>query len=321
MTMRAAMLLLALTASGCRSSSHPVMPASLGSVPEATATIAQTVDVPDRWTVETVNAADWAVPLKGLVNLDHPEAKAAGLENHDEPIQVYFHALRHPEHGLFIVDTGVEKAQVEAPKEAAFRGLVAKVMPADALQVHVTTADWLAQQPGPLTGVFLTHLHLDHVMGLPDVPAGTPIYLGPGETSERNMSNGFVKKVFRRALEGHDALREWQFSEDPDGRFTGVLDVFGDASLWAIHTPGHTPGSTAFLVRTEAGPVLLTGDVSHTAWGWEHGVEPGKFSSDKEVSAQSFQTLRAFAIEHPTLDVRLGHQATPAVASQAMARR
>ncbi len=311
MTTRAAVLFLALAASGCRSSSHPVAPAALGSAASPNATIAQSLDEPDRWSVETVNAADWAVPLKGLVNLKHPEAKAAGLESRDEPIQVYFHALRHPEHGLFIVDTGVEKAQVEAPKEAAFRGLVAKVLPADALDVHVTTADWLAAQPEALSGVFLTHLHLDHVMGLPDVPSGTPIYLGPGETSERSLGNGFVKKVFRRALEGHDVLREWQFSDDPDGRFAGVVDVFGDASLWAIHVPGHTPGSTAFLVRTGDGPVLLTGDVSHTAWGWEHGVEPGTFSSDKSASALSFQILRAFAAEHPSLDVRLGHQPTP----------
>ena len=308
MAKRDAILFLALVACGCRSSNHPVVPAALGSEPSSSATIAHVLDEPDRWTVETVNAADWEVPLDGLVNLEHPEAKAAGLESHDEPIQVYFHALRHPDHGLFIVDTGVEKAQVEAPREAAFRGLISKLLPVDSLEVHVTTADWLDAQPQALAGVFLTHLHLDHVMGLPDVPQGTPIYLGPGETSERNLGNGVVKNVFRRALEGHEALREWQFSEDPDGRFAGVVDVFGDASLWAIHAPGHTPGSTAFLVRTESGPVLLTGDVSHTAWGWEHGVEPGKFSSDKAVSAQSFQTLRAFALEHPSLDVRLGHQ-------------
>ncbi|MGH1343926.1 MAG: MBL fold metallo-hydrolase [Nannocystales bacterium] len=308
MKTRAAVLILGLLASGCRSSNHPVVPASLASNPNTTATITQTMDEPGRWTVETINAADWAVPLGGLVNLKHSEAKAAGLEPHDEPIQVYFHALRHPEHGLFIVDTGVEEAQVEAPDEAAFRGVVAKALPADTLEVHVTTADWLADQPEPLAGVFLTHLHLDHVMGLPDVPVGTPIYLGPGETSERNLSNVFMRKVFRSALEGHDAVREWQFSEDLDGRFAGVVDVFGDASVWAIHAPGHTPGSTAFLVRTAEGPVLLTGDVSHTAWGWEHGVEPGTYSSDKVASAQSFHALRGFAMEHPTLDVRLGHQ-------------
>ena len=44
--------------------------------------------------------------------------------------------------------------------------------------------------------------------------------------------------------------------------------------------PGHTRGSTAYLVRTPQGPVLLTGDACHTRWGWEHDVEPGNFSGD-----------------------------------------
>lgn len=296
--------LLALTA--CRTSTHPIEPSPLGQVPQTR--LSAVVEEPDAWTVETINAADWNVPLKGLVNLRHPEAKAAGLRSRDEPIQVYFHALRHPEHGLYIVDTGIERAQVESPDDAAFRGLVAKILPADELDVHVTTAQWLAAQPESLSGVFLTHVHLDHVLGLPDVPAGTPIYVGPGETSLRSLENGAVRKVFARAFAGHDALREWSFAPDPDGRFEGVVDVFGDASLWAIHAPGHTPGTTAFVIRTQQGPVLLTGDVSHTAWGWEHGVEPGSFSHDRDRSAESLAALRDFAAEHPRIDVRLGHQ-------------
>ena len=313
MTMRTRAFFLAVTLSmpvfGCRSTDHPVTPALLGAAPNSQRRLADVVDTPGRWTVETINAADWHVPLAGLVNLKHPEAKAAGLEPREEPIQLYFHALRHPEHGLFIVDTGVERAQVEAPDEAAFRGPVTRVLPVDDLDVHVTTADWLAAQPEALAGVFLTHLHLDHVIGLPDVPRGTPIYLGPGETSLRSFGNGLVGAVFDRALAGHDSLREWAFVPDPDGRFAGLVDVFEDGSLWAIHAPGHTPGTTAYLVRTEVGPVLLTGDVSHTAWGWEHGVEPGRFSHDRRGSAQSLATLRAFVAEHPGIDVRLGHEA------------
>jgi hypothetical protein len=54
--------------------------------------------------------------------------------------------------------------------------------------------------------------------------------------------------------------------------------------------------------------VLLTGDACHTAWGWEHGVEPGTFSDDAEQSAASFAKLQRFAKRHPSLDVRLGHQ-------------
>jgi hypothetical protein len=55
--------------------------------------------------------------------------------------------------------------------------------------------------------------------------------------------------------------------------------------------------------------VLLTGDACHTAWGWEHGVEPGTFSDDQQESAVSLDRLRQLAAKHPTMQVRLGHQA------------
>ncbi|MDF2696775.1 MAG: Beta-lactamase-like protein, partial [Labilithrix sp.] len=72
--------------------------------------------------------------------------------------------------------------------------------------------------------------------------------------------------------------------------------------------PGHTPGSTAYLARTSSGPILFTGDACHTTWGWDHGVEPGSFSSDKARSAASLERLRRFVKKHPSIEVRVGHQ-------------
>ena len=77
-------------------------------------------------------------------------------------------------------------------------------------------------------------------------------------------------------MAGKAALQEWPFVPatapvGPDA-FDAVLDIFGDASVFAIHTPGHTAGSTAYLVRSTQGPILLVGDTSHTQWGWDHGV-------------------------------------------------
>jgi glyoxylase-like metal-dependent hydrolase (beta-lactamase superfamily II) len=84
--------------------------------------------------------------------------------------------------------------------------------------------------------------------------------------------------------------------------------VFGDGSLFALHVPGHTRGSLAFLARTPRGPVLLVGDACHTAWGWKNGVEPGEFSTDGPRSAESLARLLDLARRHPSIDVRLGHQ-------------
>jgi glyoxylase-like metal-dependent hydrolase (beta-lactamase superfamily II) len=145
-------------------------------------------------------------------------------------------------------------------------------------------------------------------MGVPDVPHGTPLYAGPGETRTRGFLNAITQGITDRELDGQAPLEEWPFKPDPDGRFEGVVDVFGDGSLWAILVPGHTVGSVAYLARTTTGPVLFTGDTCHTAWGWQNDVEPGGFSWDRPKNADSLGRLRRLVAEHPSIDVRLGHQ-------------
>jgi N-acyl homoserine lactone hydrolase len=301
--------------SGCVVTGHPVAPAAIGEQSSADK-LEAAVRTPGPVEIETIAAAEWKVPRSGLINLDHPRARAAGLEDGDEPVTIYFHALRHPTRGLFIVDSGVERALQSDPEHSAMRGIVRSAVDADAIRVKVDLASWLTKQHVPLSGVFLTHLHLDHVLGLPDVPRGTPIYVGRGEARAGGILNVFTRPTTDRALDGHTAVQEWQFERDPSGRFAGVLDVLGDASIFAVHVPGHTPGSTAFVVRTPRGPVLLTGDACHTKFGWQHGVEPGTFSSDLPESRRSLASLEAFARRHPELEVRLGHQEQHAQAAR-----
>ncbi len=297
----------ALLAQGCVVSGHPAGPAQWGEA-RSSNDLEAVLGSPGPIQVESVASATWQVPLEGMLNLEHPKAQAAGLESSDQPITIYFHALRHPTRGLFIIDTGVEHALKNDPEHAAVQGFVAKVAKVDSIKVNIDLKTWLAKQPEPLSGVFLTHMHLDHILGLPDVPRGTPVFTGPGEARSGGFLNVFTRTTTDRAFAGQATIAEWQFQPDPRGRFAGVVDVFEDGSLWAIHVPGHTPGSTAFLARTPQGPVLFAGDACHTSWGWEHGVEPGSFSKDVPESAESFQTLQALVKRHPHIDVRLGHQ-------------
>jgi len=296
-----------LAAQGCVVTGHPVVPSPVGE-PRTERDLEAIVDQPGPVEARTITIADWSVPRSGLLNLDHPKAKAAGLVDREEPIQLYLHALRHPTRGLFLVESGVESALVNDPSNAVVRGVVAQAAHIETIKVRQTTRDFLAAEPSPLAGVLLTHLHIDHVLGLPDVPRGTPLYVGTGEARASGFLNLFVRSTTDRALEGHAPLREWQFGESRGSGLAGVVDVLGDGSIWAIHVPGHTPGSTAYLARTRKGPVLFVGDASHTAWGWDHGVEPGTFSSDQPKSAESLRALQAFVKRHPSVDVRLGHQ-------------
>jgi N-acyl homoserine lactone hydrolase len=142
------LLLLAAASVACGGTSHPTGAPTLG-VARSSSDLLAVMDVPGPVEVETVASADWAVPRKGLVNLDHPRARAAGLQDGQEPIQVYFHALRHPTRGLFLVDTGVERALLDRPSEAAFRGLVASQMHFELMRILEPLGDWLAARGEP----------------------------------------------------------------------------------------------------------------------------------------------------------------------------
>lgn len=302
---------IALTLAACAQTNHATETSDLGGAPDWSV-VGATLAEPGPIAFERIVAASWEVPLGGVVNLDHPHAEEAGLENAPEAIEIYMYALRHPEHGLFLIDTGVDHAtDVRDTSNMAASWLVRSAMNLEKLDVNVSTKRWIEAQDDELAAVFLTHLHLDHSMGLPDIPDATPIYTGPDEAADSKFMNVFSRGTMKRALRGKSALKELPMHAVAGAPFEGVNDVFGDGSLIALHIPGHTRGSLAFVVRTTEGPVLLTGDGCHTAWGWDHRVEPGKFNTDPEGSAKSFEKLLEFAAAHPEMAVHLGHQPHP----------
>lgn len=302
-----AVLLSAGLQTGCTASSQPTERADLGravTVAELEAALVR----PGPIAFERIVAADWVVDRSGLINLDHPEARRQGIEPGPEPIEIFLYVLSHPTRGTWLVDSGVAEVFREEGRAPQVSALVDAVMGTDALDVHVSTAEWLAGRTRPPAGVLLTHIHMDHVMGLPDVPESVLVFVGRGETRGRAFLNLFTRGTLDRLIARDAALRELDFRPASNGDARSILDVFGDGSLFAIHSPGHTPGSTAYLARTPDGPKLLVGDTCHTAWGWANGVEPGSFTTDHAANATSLAWLRALAANHPGLEIHLGHQ-------------
>ena len=154
----------------------------------------------------------------------------------------------------------------------------------------------------------LTHLHFDHIGGLIDLPRTTVVYVGAGEAEQRSRANTLLGHPADAILEGFGPLREWAFQPDPDGVFDGVLDVFGDGSVWAIRVPGHSPGSTAYLINAVGGPKLVVGDAVSTRLGWDEGMPQPVAAAARADADASADRLRRFAAAHPGIEVFLGHQ-------------
>lgn len=292
---------------GCSATSHIIGKSAPG-IASSSTEMERLIDQPGPIQLETINSADWSASLAGLLNLDSPAAKQAERKDRDEPIQVYAHVLKHPKFGNFVVDTGVSQKLVDDPGKAGVNWMIRKVMHIEKLHLNKSTAQILQGLDGKLSGVFFTHLHLDHISGLPDIPNDVPLYIGATESSATSFKNMFVRGANNQMLEGKLPLQEWSFQPDPQNKFEGILDVFEDGSVFAISVPGHTPGSVAFLIRTTHGPVLLTGDTCHTRWGWEHTVEPGDFTDDNVHNLLNLKRLRNLVAAHPQIEVRLGHQ-------------
>ena len=291
-------LAVVIWASQATATRHEVKASSLGKGSDRAALVAS-LTTGSKVALQTIESADWHADLSGLLNLNHPHAKAAGLEDGAEAIKIYAYHLVHPRYGDFLIDTGVARQFAESPESEGVPKWLVPQLGFDAVSLLTTTDQYLQALGRPLQGVFLTHMHLDHLSGLPAVRQGVPLYIGKGEASTPYFLNAATRGSVDALLKGRPALQEWT---------AAIVDIFDDGSVYAIHTPGHTAGSTAFLINTEAGPQLLTGDASHTAWGWQHEVEPGKFSMDQPRSRESLSQLLLLVKQHPEIQVKLGHQ-------------
>ncbi|MFV0625264.1 N-acyl homoserine lactonase family protein [Sphingomonas sp. ac-8] len=142
-------------------------------------------------------------------------------------------------------------------------------------------------RPDDITRLALSHYHFDHAGQAAAFPKAT-LMIGAADWAalhSKQMPFGADPDLFGPWLSGKGKV-------DP---IEGDRDVFGDGSVIILAAPGHTPGSTALLVRLpETGPVILSGDVVHLEAQWSLSAVPS-WNTDRAYSLASMDRLQKLA--------------------------
>jgi len=185
-----------------------------------------------------------------------------------------------------LIDTGLNPAAIADP--ATFYG--SEALGLFGFEQEMSVAEQVDLDS--VTMVVLTHLHWDHVGGLPLVPASIPLVIQRREW-EAGRDRETVKRNFY-------APQDYTGEERRLVLVDGDHDLLGDGSIELLFTPGHTPGHQSVRI----GDLVIGVDVSHLASGLDDHRFP-LFADDHDEQGRSADRLRE--LRDAGLTVMPGH--------------
>lgn len=147
--------------------------------------------------------------------------------------------------------------------------------------------DELGIDPASVTRVVLTHLHTDHAGGLHHFPKAD-IFVSEEEVSTASGLPGRLRGYLPNRWPNWFEPKRIPFIPNTVGAFGRSFPLTAAGDVWAVRTPGHTPGHVSVLVRTDEADYLLAGDTSYTQSLLLQGQPDGVSAS----SAEAIETMR-----------------------------
>jgi N-acyl homoserine lactone hydrolase len=225
------------------------------------------------------------------------------------PIPIPAFLIQHPGAGPVLVDTGLHPSVAVKPRESlgrvtllAFRDF--EMEPAQAAPAQLRA---LGIEPAAVRTVVMTHLHTDHASGISQFPDATFVVSRAewDAATRQGARHGYVTRQFDHAFD----YRLLDF-EGPDATsfsgFARSFDLFGDGTVRAVYTPGHSLGHLSVVVRTAGREILLAGDAMYLRRTLDDGRLPYPVE-DEHLFRRSLREIRQYARETPDALIVPGH--------------
>ncbi len=198
--------------------------------------------------------------------------------------------IEHPD-GLILVDTGETHTARDAPF-AAFH-----VTREDELDVQLRAAGFVSED---VRTVVLTHIHGDHVDGLPHVPSAR-VLAGVREiAAATSLAGRLTRLATRQPLPPGFAPAPIALDGPAFGAFAAGTALTADGRVVAVPTPGHTPGHLSVVVVQPDHHVLLAGDVAYDQ-AQLLDLQVDGVSPDDDVARATMRTVLEHGTAHPTV--------------------
>lgn len=255
--------------------------------------------------VSTLNTGK--ITMDQAQNLDQNNPKIRSFPHVGDSLPVLANLLHHDRFGDFLVDAGFGSSFNRNPPYGNYAEPMRLLNWVSGIKNHQEPAQDISAQLKAkninLKGVFFTHFHPDHTSGSAELPNDIEYVFGKNE-------NWFLARAFLGShLDGKKNLKTIDFAAAKAMPPLGPsVDIFGDGSLWAVSTPGHTHDHVSYIINANTGPVLLTGDASHFSWAFENNVAPrGLNKADTALAQKSLEQLITFSKKYPQVKIVFGH--------------